>query len=78
MKGRREFLILGGTISSSLLIRPFSICGSEEQEFTFKPEQALIPAPTDAQRWVSFRESLHRWREEQKKSLSYNGSLYER
>lgn len=38
----------------------------------------IIQAPTDATQWESFRKSLLKWREQAKKEINYDASLYNR
>jgi hypothetical protein len=65
--------VAGGTGARSplrrLLARPW--CDS----FVSSPTD-LIPAPKDPQRWAAFREELNRWREQARRDLNYDDSMY--
>ena len=44
--------------------------------FSFDPTKDIIPAPDDPALWPAFREQLRQWREETRKRLNYDDSLY--
>jgi formylglycine-generating enzyme required for sulfatase activity len=44
--------------------------------FEFEPDENIVPAPRDPALWPTFRERLLRWREETRRRLNYDDSLY--
>jgi formylglycine-generating enzyme required for sulfatase activity len=76
---RRAFLesatgLLLGAATGPLAGTAFrrGVAGDEPPDF----DAALIHAPDDPQRWPAFRTALARWREEARRRLKYDDSLY--
>ena len=70
---RRQFI----ATSAIAAVWP-KIASSQSSDPGQKFEEPLIPAPDDPRQWPVFRAALTRWREETRKRLHYDGSLYRR
>jgi hypothetical protein len=46
--------------------------------FEFDPSENLLRAPRDPAQWPAFRQKLAQWRDETRRSLSYDDTLYRR
>lgn len=51
---------------------------STGENHTFRPDENLIPAPSDPAQWEAFRRDLQQWRDTIRKQLNYDDSLYRR
>jgi hypothetical protein len=49
-----------------------------EKDFSFMPDEPLIPAPEDPRQWPAFRERLTAWRKKVREELRYSDALYRR
>ena len=52
------------------------LAAGEAKTWAFKPDQTIIPAPTDPADWPVYREQLRTWREQKRQQLKYDGSSY--
>jgi formylglycine-generating enzyme required for sulfatase activity len=83
---RRQFLLASAGFGPVLLLRtgPASAAESNPPRAVLGPLDHrgtpgdLIPAPADPAQWPGWREALRQWREEARRNLRYDGSLYAR
>ncbi len=69
--------MLGGTLAAPFAFHsPLFGAVPATGSFRFRPSLSLIPAPKDPQRWPAFREELNRWREQARRDLNYDDSMY--
>ncbi len=75
---RRSFLQRGITGAATVAVwRGLPILAAvESRPWEFKPDQNIIPAPTNPADWPTFREQLQAWREQTKQRLDYNDAPY--
>lgn len=74
---RREFLRQVGVTAAAVTLPALGGAG-ELAGFPWKPEENIIPAPSDPRDWPAFRSKLRQWRDEQRRALGYSDALYRR
>jgi len=70
LEGAAGAAVAGGSLTA--LVQAAGVAGDDE----FNAD--LVPAPDDPARWQAFHEALHRWRDETRRRLAYDDSLYRR
>ncbi len=74
---RREFL--GSLTAAVSAIAAADLCTfavGQNATFVFQPDADIIPAPSDPTLWSAFREQLRSWRDEARRQLHYDDTLY--